>query len=83
MTWQTLHITLDVFKQFCGLNERKLTLSEHTQLESILEDVVYTCGASLEDLDLGNLVTIIRTSLSYETLRNFVPACMVMHARTL
>ena len=41
-------------------SKRKLTLSEHTQLESILEDVVYTCGASLEDLDLpGNLANVV------------------------
>jgi len=41
-------------------SKRRLTLSECKLLESILEDIAYTCGASLEDLDLpGNLSNVV------------------------
>ena len=56
-------------------SKQKLTLSEHTQLESILEGVVYTCGASLEDLDLScNLANVVvKEKISVEMpLKSFI-----------
>ena len=34
-------------------SRRKLAVSERKALQRVLEDVTYTCGAQLQDLELG------------------------------
>lgn len=48
----------------CGgyfIKKKKLTLPEKHQLQSLFEDVSYSCGAMLEELNLPDSLSSVRT----------------------
>ena len=65
-------------------SKRKLSIKERAELQSILDDVAYSCGATLEELDLPDKFSCVHVKEHncYDTIEKlyysagFVPICI-------